>query len=200
MKTTLPGLGPYVQAGFFALSGLLGPNVMGAASRLTPPLLTSRSLVAGIGPEFFAADILRPSEQTFLEKVSALSGDEMRMAQLGVAQAASSDVRSFAQTLVTDQRQLHDAVEALRQRKGAVKTSQLDKIPEKYQRLAAKSGGDFDREFIRAAGDADGAMLAWFEQALADAKDDDVRELAGTFLPMLREHGNRLIELRRALE
>jgi predicted outer membrane protein len=199
MKTTLPG-SQYVQAAFFALCGVLGPAVTCAASRLTPPLLTSRSLVAGIGPEFFAADLLRPSEQAFLDKVSGLSGDEMRLAQLAVAQAASSDVRSFAQTLVTDQRQLHDAVEALRQRKGAVKTPQLDKLPESYQQLTAKSGGDFDREFIRMAGKADRATLALFEQALADAKDDDVRELAGTFLPMLRDHGNRLIELRRALD
>jgi len=33
-----------------------------------------------------------------------------------------------------------------------------------------------------------------------DAKDADVRDLAGAFLPVLRDHGNRLAELTKALD
>lgn len=159
------------------------------------------SHLAGMAIDALAAETLRPVERTFLEKAAALSRQQIQLAQLAVSQSAGTDVRTYAQQVASDYRQISDSVEGLRRKKGVSAGSATDAfVSESHQRLAQKTGGDFDREFVRLAGELQAAVLTLFEEVMADAKDAEVRELAGSCLPVLREHQNRVTELKKAYD
>jgi putative membrane protein len=166
--------------------------------------LAARNLVLGFGPEPLASDVLRPSERSFLDKAAELTRYELRLARLGVSQATSSDVRAFAQQLASNQSQLNDSIEALRRAKADIKppvaTTGGESPSEMYQQLAGKAGADFDREFVQQVAAAQGELLALFEQVLNDAKDTEVRDLAGGALPALRGDRNQLTALKKAFD
>ena len=71
---------------------------------------------------------------------------------------------------------------------------------EPYTQLAARSGAEFDREFVRVLAELHDETITLFEQAAADAKDADVRALAAGQLPMLRAHRGRIVELKKVFD
>jgi putative membrane protein len=169
-----------------------------AAPRRRP---SARNLMLNFGAEALATDTLRPSERTFLEKAAAFSSEEVQLARLAISQATGSEVKAFAQQLAADHKQISDSIESLRRKKGATfEAAAGEVISEAAQKLGQKTGADFDREFVRvlAGVHADAVML--FEHAMADAKDTDIRDMLGSYLPMLRDHQNKVNELRKALE
>jgi putative membrane protein len=150
--------------------------------------------------EPLATDALRPAEQVFVEKALASSGQQIRLADLGANQASSADVRAHASQLAADYRELSDTLQALVRRKGGVAGAPVGGSSENYQKLAARSGSDFDREFVRLASELSESVMNLFQQAANDAKDPEVRAFASAQLPMLRAHRNRSVELKQAVE
>ena len=195
----------------FALLASLGLGAVTVTTTAAPPWRgpAARSFIRSFAAEPLATDTLRPVERNFLEKAAQLSREEVALARIAVSQAASTDVRALAQQIAADHTQLNDSIEALRRRKGAAapgtdKEKENNKTPditsEASQKLAQKSGADFDKEFVRVISEMHTQTVTLFEEAMADAKDTDVRELAGAHLPTLRDHQNRITELRKALE
>jgi putative membrane protein len=118
-----------------------------------------------------------------------------------VSQATGSEVKSLAQQIAADHQQINDSIESLRRKKGAALEAPGEVIvSEASQKLAQKSGADFDREFVRVLAGIHADAVTLFETAMSDAKDGDIRELLGSYLPMLRDHQNKVNELRKALE
>lgn len=150
--------------------------------------------------EPLAADSLRPAERSFLTKASETSRQQMRLAEVGVSQAGDTQVRSQAQQMAADYRSLNDGLEALIRRKGGIAGAPVGGTSESYQKLVGISGGDFDREFVRAAAHATDQALTMFEQVVSETKDADVREFAAAQLPTLRAHRAVLTELRKTFE
>jgi putative membrane protein len=198
-------IGRGLRFAFIASLGLAAVAAT-AAPRWRGP--AARSFVRSFAAEPLATDTLRPTERSFLEKAADLSRDEVQIARLAVAQATSTDIRAFAQQIAADHKQLNDSVEALRRRKGSAAPGTGEKengkgpeiTTEASQKLAQKTGADFDKEFIRVIGQLHTSAVTLFEEAMADAKDGDVRDLAGSYLPTLRDHQNRITELRKTLE
>ena len=93
-----------------------------------------------------------------------------------------------------------DTIETLARREGVILIPPSNSPNPAYARLTEVSGADFDREFVLAAAAATDELTKLFEQAAADAKDADVRDLAGSQLPTLRAHANTIVELRKAIE
>lgn len=185
--------------------GLVLGCALAATPRWTVARASSSSFLRGFAGEPLATtDSLRPGERSFLEKAVEVSRQRVQLGRFAVGQANSSDVRGFAQQLAGDYQQIGDSVDALRRRKGAGADASpgetTDVVSEAQQKLAQKSGAEFDREFVRFVAEQHSELLALFEQAAANAKDSDVRELAGGFLPTLRDHYNRIVELKKALE
>jgi len=124
----------------------------------------------------------------------------MRLAKVGVSQAANSDVRSHALQMVTDFRALNDAVEALLRRRGGIAGTPVGGTSETYQNLVDKSGAAFDQAFIRLVAQLNTDTLALFEQFASESKDPDVRELAAAHLPLLRGHRTTITELKKTID
>src|SRR5438067_7352794 len=88
----------------WAATGFVLAAVAGSAgARLRPPAPGFASVSHAAEPA--TTDNLRPAERAFVQQVSALSRLEMSLAELGVNQAASADLRAFSQQLVEDCRQ-----------------------------------------------------------------------------------------------
>lgn len=194
----IPALAAALSLLVVSIPGAVARNSAGSLARM--PVI-GESHVAGTLVDVLAAESLRPVERTFLEKAASLSRQQIQLAQLAVSQSTGSDVRTYAQQVASDHRQISDSIEGLRRKKGVSAGSATDAVvTESHQRLAQKTGGDFDREFVRLAGELQASALTLFEEVMADAKDVDVRELAGTYLPVLREHQNRVTELKKAYD
>lgn len=173
-----------------------------AVARGEPRQVAARSMLRGYTVDPLASDALRPAERAFLEKALAIARLQARMAELGAAQAANTDVRSHAEQLKTDARQLGDAITGLIQKRAAATpgTATGEPTSETYTQLAGRTGADFDREFVRVMAELHDETINLFEQAAADAKDADVRELAAAQLPMLRAHRGRILELKKTFD
>lgn len=161
---------------------------------------STRSWMNGFAAEPLANDALRANERAFLAKAVETTQQQMRLAEVGASQAESTEVRSHALQLAADYRDLNTALEVLIRRKGGLPGAPVGGTSENFQKLIAKSGGEFDREFVRIASQASSDVMNLFENAAADAKDADVRELAASELPVLRNHRNTIAGLKRTLD
>lgn len=171
-----------------------------AATPLRTRHVSARSLIQGFAVDPLAVEGLRPTERAFLAKAAETSRQQLRLAEVGVSHAVDTQVRSHAQQLVTDYRALNDALEALIRRKGGIAGAATGGPSEGYQKLVEKSGGNFDREFVRITGDTTEQALTMFEQVVSETKDADVRELAASQLPVLRAHRTAIEELKKTFE
>jgi len=163
-----------------------------------PVLLGIGLMVSSLNFQFAnAAESLRPTERAFLIAAVDTSRLQMRLAEVGAANASSSEVRSHALALAGDFRQLSDSLDALIRRKGGIAGAPAGDRSETVKGLMGKSGPDFDREYVRATAKLTDDVMALFEQAATEAKDVDVRAMAAAQLPLLRGHRNRITELMR---
>jgi putative membrane protein len=147
-----------------------------------------------------ASDGLRESEQTFLESASERCRRELRLAQVALTQASTSDLRALALQMSGDQARLRDAIEALMRKNGIGVPTGENQPPEEYQRLLEMSGSAFDREAVALLSRIHEELMTLFEQAASEARDPDVRALAASELPMIRDHRQQLIQLKKVYE
>src|ERR1043166_8477030 len=102
---------PVAQRCALIVSALIVSSVaatpQGRAMR--PRFVTFASVARGAELDSLATDTLRPSERAFLREATEMSRTDLRMAQLAVGQATSSDLRTYAQQLMTDYRQIADS-------------------------------------------------------------------------------------------
>lgn len=179
-----------------ALATLALPGGAHAAAPWQVRHVTARNLAHGFAAEPSLNDALRPGERAFLGRALESSRRQMRLAEIGVTQAEAGDVRSHALQLATDARSLTDALEALISHKG-VAGAPVGGTSETFRNLSEQSAGGFDRAFVKAATKVNDETLRLFEQTASEARDPDIRQLAGAQLPVLRAHRVALIELGR---
>lgn len=144
-------------------------------------------------PGAASAAVARTSGLQDPQFVTAAAGNgryEVQASRLAMYRAASPQVRSYAQMLVDHHtlanNELMDLVRARGMRLPGVlprdKRAKLD-------RLAAASGSEFDRMYIRLVGiDDHQADIALFERASRELRDPELRAWAGKTLPALRSH------------
>jgi predicted outer membrane protein len=144
-------------------------------------------------------DVLRPAERTFILQSLENSRTEAELSALAVSQARSSAIRELAQQLVSDYRDINNALETLARRKALEVPVQPTSFSDDYRRLAQRPGTAFDREYLHEISAANSRALRLCESAVAEAKDPEVRDVAGNFLPVIRDHVNKTTDLEKAL-
>jgi putative membrane protein len=161
-------------------------------------MLASVARAAEFDP--LAVDNLRSSERSFIRQATEMAREELRAAQLGVTQATDAAVRAFAQQIVSDNREISNSIDALARKKGVVLLASSDETTENYARLSKQAAADIDRENDRTMSDLQDETIKVYERALNDAKDTDVKDLAGSFLPKARDHQNKVRDLKKSFE
>src|SRR3954469_17683699 len=116
----------------------------------------------------------------YVEHMLIANMAEIQLGQLGAERATSSDVKSFAQQMVTDHTRANAELMPIAQQLGAERPAQLDA---KHQKIADKlstlRGGDFDRQFMKAMIAAHKEVVSETKKIVGDRQGDQSTRSAG---------------------
>ncbi|MGK4001902.1 DUF4142 domain-containing protein [Sorangium sp. So ce1036] len=132
---------------------------------------------------------LAKADREFIEKASQGGLLEVRLGQLAQQHASTPEVKGFGQRMIDDHTTINKRLTELAERKGMLVPQELDKKhQEEVDKLAKKTGSEFDRDYMNMMVDDHKDDVERFEKASKDAKDADLKSFAAATLPTLREH------------
>src|SRR5215213_7971292 len=95
-----------------------------------------------------AANDISSTDKNFVKDIATANLAELDMARTAVQHASTPDVKKFAQMMITDHTKAGDTLESLARQNRIEMPASLDEDHrEKGQKLAAKKGMDFDRDY-----------------------------------------------------
>ena len=103
-------------------------------------------------------------------------------------QKGSEPVKAFGGQMVTDHTKAGDELKALAATKGVNLPASPGKHQKDIDKLAKKSGGDFDRDYSKHMVDAHQQAVSKFEKAAKSADDPELKAFASKTLPTLKQH------------
>ena len=143
-----------------------------------------------------ASDSVNAADAKFITHETAAGMSVVKTASLGAQKTTREDIKAFAQMLVTDHTATNDQLAKLAVTKGVATSATMNpKDAEHYQTLEKASGKEFDKEFLAQIVRGHKACVSNFEEASANAKDNDVKNWATTVLPVLKTHLDKAMEL-----
>jgi putative membrane protein len=144
--------------------------------------------------------MLTRGDRRFVTKASELNKEEVRLSELAAQQASSPEVRNYAQQLVNEHTQAGTELSAIASRKGVTATAHDDYDQRAVNKLAKKTGKDFDEAYVEKMKDAHEDAIDLFEKEAKNAKDPDLQAFASKTLPTLREHQQHAKMLEKAVK
>ena len=132
---------------------------------------------------------MSPEDKEFVVKAGTGGLYEVQTGNLALQNAASADVKAFAQRMVTDHGKANAELAQLATTKGVALATELDG-PEQsaYEHLSTLSGAEFDKAYMQHMVEDHNKAVADFDKASTSAADADLKAWAGKTLPALREH------------
>jgi len=129
------------------------------------------------------------SPSSFLKKAAANGIAEVELGKLAEQRATSPAVRAFAQQMVADHGKANEKLRALAAQKQIELPTSLDeKHAGMRNDLAGKSGLEFDEAYMEDMTNGHEKVVEAFRNASISSTDDDVKQFAGSSLPMLEGH------------
>jgi len=189
-----------------ALASMLSGAAAFAQTGSTGPVSTPPGATAA--PSMSTMPMTPTAVLSLLHQVNQ---DEIRLGQLAQSKATSSKVKDYAKDMVKDHGDLDKQVNDLASRNGltlgpssipAEKRTQLVNMTQSTDRqLATATGGQFDREYMRAMSEGHGTVLADLDGALPSlkARDDRVYDLVKSARDKLETHKKHADEILRDL-
>jgi len=142
-----------------------------------PPVATDGTTTGAARSENQQSD---SRSRKYVEHMLIANMAEIQLGQLGAERATSSDVKSFAQQMVTDHTRANAELMPIAQQLGAERPAQLDA---KHQKIADKlstlRGGDFDRQFMKAMIAAHKEVVSETKKIVGDRQGDQSTRSAG---------------------
>lgn len=113
----------------------------------------------------------------------------VRLGELAAARADNPEVKQLAASIVGDHTKAIDELKSLAEAKGIT----LPVVPgnenqNDYDRIAAKTGNDFEKEYIDYTVREHKKLVEKYQDEADDAGDPDVRSWINAKLPVLQEH------------
>lgn len=114
---------------------------------------------------------------------------EVAHANLALQNAASAEVKTFAQRMVTDHSKANAELAQLATTKGLALPTELAGDHQKMQEhLATLTGAEFDKEYMKHMVEDHEKAVADFDKASTSSTDADLKAWAGKTLPTLQDH------------
>jgi putative membrane protein len=121
------------------------------------------------------------NNREFVSRMLDANMTEVELGRMAQNQAASADVKRFAEMMVTDHSKSLDTLKPIANRQGTPLVAQLDdEHRELRDRLAKLRGAEFDREYMRAMVDGHEEVI---NQLQTRANEDRFGENKGTVTP-----------------
>jgi putative membrane protein len=136
-----------------------------------------------------SAGAMKSPDETFMKKAADANTSEIQMGQLAQKNASSDAAKQFGRRMITDHTKLLDDLKGVAATKGVnLPTSLSAKQKATYNRLSAKTGDEFDRDYISTMIKDHMEDIAEFRKESDSGTDPDVKSLASQALPILQEH------------
>jgi putative membrane protein len=181
-----------VQQGVFNASE--GRDDMDRTTSRRRPLIVGACLMALIVP--LAAEVVagRASIQTsrggadaeFVKRAAERAQQEVEAGKLAVRQAASAEVRAFADRMVKEHTTIN--AELLSLADSPSESSPPEPVVQATRTLATQAGVAFDRAYMEQSVTNHELLVTLFEEEAASGKDERLKLWAGQKLPAMREH------------
>jgi len=114
---------------------------------------------------------------------------EVQLGQLAQTNAASSQVKDFAQQMVDDHSKANDELKSYAQSRSITLPEALSNDrQQRYNELSAKTGADFDKEYVDQMVKDHKAVVDKFEDQSRETNDSELRAWLEGKLPALRHH------------
>ena len=141
----------------------------------------------------------QPDEATsrFLVRAANSGMTEVMLGRVAADRATRQPVKDIARMLVSDHQAVNEQVKDLaRQRSIALPDSISEESRKKYDDITAKRGTEFDKEYVDKMIDSHQESVDLFEGILNDTNDAGIKTFAQNTLPKLREHLDKLKQVK----
>lgn len=133
--------------------------------------------------------VVTGGDLAFLNDAAPGGMAEIELGRLAVKQAASREVKSFAERVIADHSKAGEELKQLARRKQVMLPENVNPAhKEAIDKLSQLSGAAFDREYVKAMVENHGKDVTAFESVAKGAVDADVKAFATKTLPTLRVH------------
>ncbi len=135
------------------------------------------------------ASSLSHGDRKFIERAAKGGMAEVELGKLAQEKAASDQVKQFGKRMVDDHSKANDQLKSLAAAKGVQLPTELDRSDRReMDKLAKKSGADFDREYMSHMVSDHKKDVSDFKGEAKGATDADVKNFAASTLPTLEQH------------
>lgn len=129
------------------------------------------------------------SDTDFMKEAAIGGMAEVELGRLAASKAVNAEVKKFGQMMVEDHSKANADLKTLAAKKNAALPTDLDaEHKSTMDELRAKTGADFDREYVEEMVDDHEEDVAAFEKQAQSATDPDVKAFAAKTLPVLKKH------------
>jgi putative membrane protein len=136
-----------------------------------------------------SANRMTSGDSTFATKAAAGGMAEVKLGELAKDHAASADVKTFGERMVTDHTKAGDQLKQIASTKGITLPTSLNaKDQATYDRLSKLNGAEFDAAYMKDMVADHKADVAEFKKESEKGMDADLKQFAATTLPTLQEH------------
>jgi putative membrane protein len=144
--------------------------------------------VLAAGATALAADV-SGSDKSFIQDEYKDGLAEVKLAELAQGKTANAEVKAFATQMATDHGKANAELKALASTKNVEVASEPSVIAKgRIKLLDAKSGGEFDKDWVEAMIKDHKDAVKDFEKAANEANDAEVKAFAAKNLPTLKHH------------
>jgi putative membrane protein len=158
--------------------------VLAAAVTLAVPSAGALAQAAAQAPTSVTAPDL-----AFMLKAAEGGAEEVALGNLAAQQADNAKVKGFARQMVEDHTRANQDLATLAHARGVDLPNVPDQAAQRVSAaLAARSGAEFDREYVAQQVAAHEATLAQFRFASANAADPELKAFARRYEPAIARH------------
>jgi putative membrane protein len=164
-------------------------NTMASAGSTDTTASSSTVTPANSGAMNATASSLAPEDKDFVMKAAMGGMAEVMGGQTAATKATGADVKAFGERMVADHGKANDELKTFAAQKGLALPMDLDaEHKAAMDKLNAKSGKDFDKEYMSQMVADHEKDVKEFENASKNAKDADLKAWAAKTLPTLQDH------------
>ena len=154
-----------------------------SSSETTSASATTTGSTGGTSSNMTAED------KEFVSKAGMGGMAEVQIGNLALQNAASAEVKAFAQRMVNDHSKGNAELQQLATTKGLALPTELSGEPkEMLDHLGSLHGADFDKAYMKDMVEDHEKDVAEFDKASTSATDSDLKAWAGKTLPTLKDH------------
>lgn len=129
-------------------------------------------------------------DRKFMMQAAMSDMNEIQSAQAALQKSSSDGVKQYAQKMIDDHTRMSEEGKALAAQKGITLPTDVDpKMKMMMTKMQAMSGADFDKNYIKTAGDKDHRKTEKdFQREISKGSDADIKAAAQKNLPTVQMH------------